>query len=83
MNMNQIVNMFIRLLMRKGINAGISKGVGMARGAGKSRAPAPQQPQHTMSPEEEEEFLEFKRQKKLARQEANKAKRKNQTVNRM
>lgn len=84
MNMNQIINMIIRLIMRRGINAGISKGIGMTRGMskGKSRA-APPPSRAQMSPEEEAEFLEFKRQKKLARKQAEKQKRRNDPVDRM
>jgi hypothetical protein len=61
MNLNQIINMVIRLLMRRGINAGINKGINMARGGGKS------QPRRSLTPEEDAEFQEFKRQKQLQR----------------
>ncbi|GGA24549.1 hypothetical protein [Neptunicoccus cionae] len=82
MNVNQIVNLIIRMIMRRGINAGINKGMGMARGGNKSRN-QPKASRAQMSPEEEAEFLEFKRQKKLARKQAEKQKRKNDPIDRM
>lgn len=82
MNMNQIITMIIRLIMRRGINAGISKGMGMTRGMSKGRSPAPPS-RAQMSPEEEAEFLEFKNQKKLARKQSQKQKRRNDPIDRM
>ncbi len=35
MNMNQLINMAVRMLMRKGMNAGINKGVALAARKGK------------------------------------------------
>lgn len=84
MNMNQIINMIIRLIMRRGINAGISKGLGMTRGMGKGSNRAASPPNRAqMSPEEEAEFLEFKRQKKLARKQSEQKKRSNDPIDRM
>ena len=44
MNMNQIVNMFMRIIMRKAINSGINKGIDAASGMGRKRRPAPSTP---------------------------------------
>lgn len=87
MNANFIINMILRIIMRKGINAGINKGLRAMRGSGanQSRGRANQaSPQQMMSPEEQADFDEFKRQKKEARRAENKANRKQQnTIERM
>ena len=82
MNMNQIINMVIRILMRKGINAGLNRGMRAMRNRGGQRA-APQ-PDQSMSAQERAEFEEFKRQKKLNRSSVPQTKRKsNRTIERM
>ena len=87
MNVNSIINMILRIIMRKGINAGINKGMHAMRGGGgnQSRGRANQAaPQQMMSPEEQADFDELKRQKKEARRAENKAKHKQQnTIERM
>ncbi|MCP5087756.1 MAG: hypothetical protein GY952_13260 [Rhodobacteraceae bacterium] len=35
--MNQIINMFLRILMRKAMSKGIDKGIGMMSGGGKNQ----------------------------------------------
>ncbi len=39
MNMNQLINMALRIVMRKGINAGIKGAMGMAGKRGKAKQP--------------------------------------------
>ena len=62
MNMNQIINMVIRIIMRRTINSGINKGMSAMRKSGGGKKPKAA----GMSQQEQAEFEEFKRQKQLA-----------------
>ena len=47
MNLNQIINMAMRILMRKGINAGSNRAVGATKKTGKRRGGQPASEQGT------------------------------------
>ena len=67
MNLNQIINMIIRMLTRRAVNFGITKGIDLASGKGKPRA--------AMSEAEQTQAADMREAAKRARKAANVAKR--------
>ncbi len=55
MNMNQVINMAMRIIMRKGINAGINQGMNMFRGRGSTQNNPPADNQDQISPSQDDD----------------------------
>ena len=55
MNMNQVVNMVIRIVMRKGISAALSRGMSMFRGGRNNQNNPPAQNQDQRQPPQDDD----------------------------
>ena len=55
MNMNQVVNMVVRIVMRKGISAALSRGMGMFRGGRNNQNNPPAQNQDQRQPSQDDD----------------------------
>lgn len=49
--MNQIINMALRMIMRRGVNAGINRGLGFLSRMGKRQEPAGRDTDETTGPD--------------------------------
>ncbi|MDO5621095.1 MAG: hypothetical protein Q4G24_06465 [Paracoccus sp. (in: a-proteobacteria)] len=70
MNMNQILNMLQRMLLRRAMNWGINKGIGMLGKRTAQNGAQTDQPEAPMTPEERKRVQQSRDMAKRARQAA-------------